>query len=187
MRYRFYSFFSIGIKKWITSISKPSAIEKRTSSEYALVELGASILLRCRPNSQPFLVMKCKQKQIIVTEVGKTLMDDFERDEEEAHDKEVEVIQEVQEPEAGSEVSATNNSVEAKEEVDKKELKIEDIIEPGRYGVSNSQMIPAMKKAIAENSIEKLVLLKSTYFYTFDRSIRYLKKAEREYITTNLK
>jgi len=149
---------------------------------------GSGLCLRCRPaNSQPFLVMKCKQKQIIVAEVGKTLMDDFEREEEEAHDKEVDVIQKVQEPEAGSEVLATNNSVEAKEEADKKEVKIEDIIEPGRYGVSNSQMIPAMKKAIAENSIEKLVLLKSTCFYTFDRSIRYLKKAEREYITTNLK
>ena len=36
------------------------------------------------------------------------------------------------------------------------ELKIEDIIKPGRYGVSNSQIIPALKKAIAEKSIENV-------------------------------
>lgn len=66
------------------------------------------------------------------------------------------------------------------------ELRVEDIIEQGRYGVSNSQMIPALKKAIAEESIDKLILLKRTYFYTYEKSVRYLKKKEREYIATNL-
>lgn len=42
-----------------------------------------------------------------------------------------------------------------------------------------------MKKAIAGKSIEKLALLKGSYFYTFDKSIRYLKKAEREFIANN--
>ena len=65
--------------------------------------------------------------------------------------------------------------------INKPELNIEDIVEPGPYGVSNTQMIPAMKKAITEESIETLIQLKSTYFYIFARSIRYLKKGKRVY------
>ena len=49
----------------------------------------------------------------------------------------------------------------------------------------NSQMIPALKKAIAEKSIEKLALLKTSYLYTYSKSIRYLKKSEREFIANN--
>ena len=71
------------------------------------------------------------------------------------------------------------------DEVNPNELKIEDIIKPGRYGVTNSQMIAALKKVIAEKSVEKLALLKQTYFYAYDKSIRYLKKSEREFIANN--
>jgi hypothetical protein len=70
--------------------------------------------------------------------------------------------------------------------INKPELNIEDIIEPGPYGVSNTQMIPAMKKAIQEESLEKLRLLQKIYFYTFHKSIRYLNKREREYINNHL-
>lgn len=71
--------------------------------------------------------------------------------------------------------------------INKQKFTIEDIIEPGPYGVSNTQMIPAMKKAIQEDSTENLRLLKKVYFYTFNKSIRYLTKGERAYIENHLK
>ncbi|WP_312561477.1 hypothetical protein [Anaerospora sp.] len=86
-------------------------------------------------------------------------------------------------------VENTSSNEEKKDELIKEsrvELRVEDIIEQGLYGVSISQMIPALKKAIAEESIEKLILLKRTYFYTYEKSVRYLKKKEREYIAINL-
>lgn len=58
-------------------------------------------------------------------------------------------------------------------------------MERGRYGVTNKQMIPALQRAIAENSLEKLLLLKAVYEETFTGSIRYLKKAEREFMANH--
>ena len=125
-------------------------------------------------------------------EVGKKMMDDFEQEElqdQEAVNTTIEEEKaeqdnpESQEPTENT-VSDDATEVPVKAETNG-ELKIEDIIKPGRYGVCNSQMIPALKKAIAEQSIEKLTLLKQTYFYTFDKSLRYLKKSEREFITNN--
>ncbi|WP_312338049.1 hypothetical protein [Anaerospora hongkongensis] len=121
------------------------------------------------------------------------MMDDFELEEQQGLEPILEPNEEVQEDQelAVSQelVDNTSPSEEKEDELveeSRSELKVEDIIEQGRYGVSNSQMIPALKKAIAEESIEKLVLLKKTYFYTYEKSVRYLKKKEREYITTNL-
>jgi hypothetical protein len=142
---------------------------------------SSGLCLQCRPaSSQPLLLVKRQLKRTIVMEVGKK-MDDF--DKEEMQEKE-EIAEAISEP---SEISSDTDNVEAQVTIEPNtnELKIEDIIEQGRYGVSNSQMIPAIKKAIAETSIEKLVLLKKTYFYTFDKSVRYLKKAEREFINTH--
>jgi len=145
---------------------------------------GSGLCLQCRPASnQALLMVRHQLKRTIVMEVGKK-MDDF--DKEEMQDKEQMPIQTEEIPEQ-SETSSDIDNVEAQVAVkpNTNELKIEDIIEQGRYGVSNSQMIPAIKKAIAEASIEKLSLLKKTYLYTFDKSIRYLKKAEREFINTH--
>lgn len=66
------------------------------------------------------------------------------------------------------------------------QINIEDIIKPGKFGVTNSQMIPAIKQAIAGSSLDKLKLLRQNYLYTFENSRRYLKKAEREFIQSNL-
>lgn len=154
---------------------------------------GSGLCPKCRPaNSQPILAVKHQFKQTIFMEVGKKMMDDFEQ--EELPEQEVvnttneenNAVQDIPESQAADENIAsagTKENVVATET--NGELKIEDIIEPGRYGVSNSQMIPALKKAITEQSIKKLALLKKTYFYTFDKSIRYLKKAEREFIEKN--
>jgi hypothetical protein len=145
---------------------------------------GSGLCLQCRPaSSQPLLLVKRQLKRTIVMEVGKK-MDDF--DKEEMQDKPEMPIQTGEIPEQSENSNDTDNvKAQVTIEPNTNELKIEDIIEQGRYGVSNSQMIPAIKKAIAEASIEKLVLLKKTYFYTFDKSIRYLKKAEREFINTH--
>jgi len=64
--------------------------------------------------------------------------------------------------------------------------KKDELVEPGKFGVTNTQLIPVMKQVIAENDVEKLKQLKSTYFYIFQRSIKYLKKGEREYIDQHL-
>lgn len=62
----------------------------------------------------------------------------------------------------------------------------DELVEPGKFGVSNTQLIPAMKKAIEEESIERLQQLQSTYFYIFVRSMKYLKKKEQQYINEHL-
>ncbi|MGW8923909.1 hypothetical protein [Paenibacillus lautus] len=66
-------------------------------------------------------------------------------------------------------------------------LAIEDIVKPGKFGVTNSQMIPSIKQVIADGSVEKLRMLRSIYLYSFENSLRYLKKSEREFIQNNLK
>ncbi|MFF2016084.1 hypothetical protein [Paenibacillus sp. NPDC058177] len=66
-------------------------------------------------------------------------------------------------------------------------LAIEDIVKPGKFGVTNSQMIPAIKQVIAVGSVGKLRMLRSMYLYSFENSLRYLKKSEREFIQNNLK
>jgi hypothetical protein len=132
-------------------------------------------------------------KQTSIKEVGKQMMDDFELEEQQGLEPILEPNEEVQEDQelaVSQELVDNTSSNEEKEDELVKELsvklKVEDIIEQGRYGVSNSQMIPALKKAIAEEAIEKLILLKKTYYYTYEKSVRYLKKKEREYIATNL-
>jgi hypothetical protein len=67
------------------------------------------------------------------------------------------------------------------------ELKIKDLILPGKKGVTNFQMIPAIQKAVDANSIEQLILLKAQYPQVFENSMRYLKKKQREFLAINLK
>lgn len=62
----------------------------------------------------------------------------------------------------------------------------QELVQPGKFGVTNAQLIPAMKQAIQEESPEQLKQLKATYFYIFERSIKYLKKNERDYIKMHL-
>lgn len=154
---------------------------------------GSGLCLKCRPvHSHPILTVKRQFEQTIVMEVGKKMMDDFDQEQNQVQEMVQEFKEESKESRDISESQKTDEKIpNDTEEIivneEKTQLNIEDIIESGRYGVSNSQMIPALKKAIAEQSIEKLALLKKTYFYTYEKSVRYLKKAEREYIANNLK
>jgi len=61
-----------------------------------------------------------------------------------------------------------------------------ELVQPGKFGVTNAQLIPAIKKAIAEDFGETLKQLKITYFYVFERSLRYLNKREQGYIKSHL-
>ena len=64
----------------------------------------------------------------------------------------------------------------------KKEVpaELKDILETGRKGVTNKQMIPAMKKAVDENDVEKLSLLKQHYTSVFESTAKYIGHARQE-------
>lgn len=70
---------------------------------------------------------------------------------------------------------------------DSKAIQKKEMVTPGRFGVTNKQLIPAIKEAIAAGDAERLSLLRERYLYTFANSQRYLKKTEREYIAIHLK
>ncbi|MFC5405521.1 hypothetical protein [Cohnella soli] len=75
----------------------------------------------------------------------------------------------------------------AAERAEPKVRQDEELVMPGRFGVTNKQLIPAIKGAIAAGDVERLSLLKERYLYIFANSQRYLKKTEREYIAVHLK
>ena len=81
-----------------------------------------------------------------------------------------------------NEMEGNNPTIEAQAVTEPTELRIEDIIQPGVFGVSNAQMIPAIRAAVEEGSVEKLKLLKKVYYYTFDRSLRYLRKKDKAFL-----
>lgn len=87
----------------------------------------------------------------------------------------------------GSGLCKTCRPVHSQPLVNQKERNRNELVEPGKFGVTNTQLIPAMKKAIEEESIETLQQLRATYFYIFARSMKYLKKREQEYINIHLK
>jgi hypothetical protein len=56
------------------------------------------------------------------------------------------------------------------------QFNINDIVEFGNRGVTNAQMIPAIKKAIDECSKEKLEMLRNHYPDVFESSVKYLTR-----------
>lgn len=56
------------------------------------------------------------------------------------------------------------------------EKSIESIIIPGKRGITNAQMIPAIKKALDSESKEELLLLKEHYEEAYDSSLKYLNR-----------
>lgn len=86
-----------------------------------------------------------------------------------------------------NEANSQESQQELNEGKEERPLDIGDIVKSGKFGVTNSQMIPAIKQVIADGSVEKLRMLRSMYLYSFKNSLRYLKKSEREFIQNNLK
>lgn len=71
-----------------------------------------------------------------------------------------------------------DENIQIKENID-----INDLIVPGTRGVTNAQMIPAIKKILKSNNIKnKLSLLKSEYNDVFKSSFKYLTKKQKEII-----
>ena len=64
----------------------------------------------------------------------------------------------------------------------KKELTINDIIKPGKLGVTRSQVHPAILNAIKECSKEKLILIKESYPEHFDSAVSFMNKKSKSYL-----
>ena len=80
------------------------------------------------------------------------------------------------------EAAPSADAAPATEKPVKKEVpaELKDILETGRKGVTNKQMIPAMKKAVDENDVEKLALLKQHYPGVFESTAKYIGHARQE-------
>ncbi|MEF2245369.1 hypothetical protein [Paenibacillus sp. IITD108] len=50
---------------------------------------------------------------------------------------------------------------------DKQTKQVDELVEPGRFGVTNKQLIPAIKEAITAGDVKRLIMLKEQYLYTF--------------------
>ena len=64
----------------------------------------------------------------------------------------------------------------------KSELNINNLVKPGRLGVTRSQVHPAIIAAIAENSKEKLTLIKESYPEHFDSAVSFMNKKNKSYL-----
>ena len=68
------------------------------------------------------------------------------------------------------ETETESPKVESKESV----LSLDEILQKGKKGITNRQMIPAIKKAIDENNTDILLLLKNSFPLVFGSSIKYI-------------
>ncbi|MDU4961612.1 MAG: hypothetical protein E6X17_13250 [Sporomusaceae bacterium] len=62
----------------------------------------------------------------------------------------------------------------------------QQLVQPGKWGVTNAQLIPAIKQAIQAQANGKLQAIKDTYAYQFPKAVRYLRKSERSYLQQHL-
>ncbi|WP_289356248.1 hypothetical protein [Paenibacillus sp. S-12] len=54
---------------------------------------------------------------------------------------------------------------------EKQTKEVDKLVKPGRFGVTNKQLIPAIKEAIAAGDVKRLNMLKEQYLYTFEHSL----------------
>jgi hypothetical protein len=84
-------------------------------------------------------------------------------------------------------VQAERQAEQIEQETNESEMKqVDELVKPGRFGVTNKQMIPALKQAVAEQNTSHLLLLKKHYLYAFDKSQRYLSKKEQQYLAQHV-
>ncbi|WP_410514966.1 hypothetical protein PaeBR_11565 [Paenibacillus sp. BR2-3] len=62
---------------------------------------------------------------------------------------------------------------------DEKKLMIEEILISKNFAMVHNKMIPAIKEGIWGKAVEHLWLLRSTYLYSFENSLKFLTKSER--------
>lgn len=63
---------------------------------------------------------------------------------------------------------------------------IDELLQAESWGTVQEKWIPAIKEAIALVEVEKLIELRGRFPYSFENSLKQLKKAEREFIRNRL-
>lgn len=58
----------------------------------------------------------------------------------------------------------------------------EELIKPGPRGVTNAQMIPAIRKAFKDNDRDLIIKLEDQYKDAFESAFKYLKKPEKIFV-----
>jgi len=66
--------------------------------------------------------------------------------------------------------------------LDSEKLNVEDVIQEGRKGVSNFQMIPVIKKAADSNDFKIVELMRMTYPEVFESTLKYIGKKRKQLI-----
>ncbi len=79
-----------------------------------------------------------------------------------------------------SEVAASMQSDQ--HSISKDTLDINNIISPGPRGVTNAQMIPAIRKAFKDNDRDLIIKLENQYKDAFESAFKYLKKPEKIFV-----
>ncbi|OMC69532.1 hypothetical protein BK121_12890 [Paenibacillus odorifer] len=59
---------------------------------------------------------------------------------------------------------------------------IDELLQAESWGIIQANLVPAIKEAIAMGEVEKLSKLRTKIPYSFENSLKHLKKAEREFI-----
>ncbi|MHA6529403.1 hypothetical protein [Paenibacillus sp. BAC0078] len=73
------------------------------------------------------------------------------------------------------------------DEANQKKLLIDEILTCENFAIIHRKMVPAIKEGITEKAIKQLKLLRATYLYSFENSLKLLTKAEREFLNTQVK
>ncbi|NQX46121.1 hypothetical protein HQN87_12340 [Paenibacillus tritici] len=64
---------------------------------------------------------------------------------------------------------------------------IDELLQAEIWGIVQEKWVPAIKEAIAVGEVEKLLKLRAKFPYSFENSLKHLKKAEREIIRNSLR
>lgn len=59
-----------------------------------------------------------------------------------------------------------------------------DVVTPGRKGITNTQLIPALKSLIKEENIEDIKIIQEEIYDLYESSLKYLSKKQREYLNS---
>ncbi|OMD36998.1 hypothetical protein BSO21_06400 [Paenibacillus odorifer] len=59
---------------------------------------------------------------------------------------------------------------------------IDELLQAESWGIIQAKLVAAIKEAIAMGEVEKLSKLRTKIPYSFENSLKHLKKTEREFI-----
>jgi len=64
--------------------------------------------------------------------------------------------------------------------LDSKKLNLEDVIVPGKKGITNFQMIPVIKIAVDNNDFKVVKFMKDVYKDVFESTLKYIGKKRQQ-------